>query len=110
MKADDLERVANFEFDCVVPIAAMELNGFYLDAARWREQLEKVKVAQAKAADELQEMLSAGVAQATLFGRAEINLDSQQQVTDALFKPRRARPADDTCMAASAARGKVSKL
>jgi len=63
----------------------MELNGIYLDAARWREQLEKVKVAQAKAADELQDMLSAGVAQATLFGRAEINLDSQQQVTDALL-------------------------
>jgi DNA polymerase-1 len=85
LKADDLERVANLEFECVVPIAAMELNGIYLDAARWREQLEKVKVAQAKAADELQDMLSAGVAQATLFGRAEINLDSQQQVTDALL-------------------------
>ena len=85
LRSDELERVANLEFDCVVPIAAMELNGFYLDAARWREQLEKVKVAQAKAADELQDMLSAGVAQATLFGRAEINLDSQQQVTDALL-------------------------
>lgn len=33
---------------------------------------------------ELQQMLSAGVAQASLFGVAEINLDSQQQVTDAL--------------------------
>jgi len=30
-------------------------------------------------------LLSAGVAQASLFGRAEINLDSQQQVTDALL-------------------------
>jgi DNA polymerase-1 len=63
----------------------MELNGFYLDEARWREQLDRVRVAQEKAADELQDMLSAGVAQATLFGRAEINLDSQQQVTDALL-------------------------
>lgn len=85
LKSDELERVADLEFDCIVPIAAMELNGFFLDAARWREQLEKVKVAQAKAADELQDMLSAGVLQATLFGRAEINLDSQQQVTDALL-------------------------
>jgi DNA polymerase-1 len=85
LRSDDLERVAELEFDCVMPIAEMELNGFYLDDARWREQLGRVTVAQVKAADELQDMLSAGVAQATLFGRAEINLDSQQQVTDALL-------------------------
>ncbi len=84
LKADDLVRVAKLEFDCIMPIAAMELNGFYLDEKRWREQLEKVKVLQAKAALELQQMLSAGVAQASLFGMTEINLDSQTQVTDAL--------------------------
>ncbi|MBA2621309.1 MAG: hypothetical protein H0U87_08920 [Acidobacteria bacterium] len=84
LRADELVKVAKLEFDCVMPIAAMELNGFYLDAARWREQLERVKVSQARVADELQDMLSAGVAQASLFGRAEINLDSQTQVTDAL--------------------------
>ena len=33
----------------------------------------------------MQDMLSAGVAQASLFGRSEINLDSQAQVTDALL-------------------------
>lgn len=85
LASDELERVAALEFECVVPIAEMELNGIYLDQPRWREQLEKVKTAQGKTADELQEMLSAGVAQASLFGRAEINLDSQQQVTDALL-------------------------
>jgi DNA polymerase-1 len=85
LKNDDLLQVAKLEFECVTPIAEMELNGFYLDEARWREQLARVKVAQEKAADELQELLSAGVAQASLFGRAEINLDSQQQVTDALL-------------------------
>ena len=77
LKADGLENVAALEFECIVPIAEMELNGFYLDESRWREQLEKVKIAQAKAADELQDLLSSGVAQASLFGRAEINLDSQ---------------------------------
>ena len=85
LKNDNLERVANLEFECTGPIAEMELNGFYLDESRWRQQLDKVKIAQAKAADELQDMLSAGVAQASLFGRAEINLDSQRQVTDALL-------------------------
>ncbi len=81
---DDLERVARLEFECVAPIAEMELNGFFLDESRWREQLEKAKTAQAAASNELQDMLSAGVAQATLFGRAEVNLDSQAQVTAAL--------------------------
>ena len=85
LRNDDLKRAADLEFECIMPIAEMELSGFYLDEARWREQLDRVKVAQAKSADELQELLSEGVAQATLFGRAEINLDSQQQVTDALL-------------------------
>lgn len=84
LQLDGLAEVARLEFECIMPIAEMELTGFYLDEPRWREQLEKVKVAQAKAADELQELLSAGVAQASLFGRPEINLDSQAQVTDAL--------------------------
>ncbi len=85
LKQDNLIQVAKLEFDCVMPIAAMELNGFYLDEARWREQLEKVKKEQEKVAAELQQMLSAGVAQASLFGVTEINLDSQPQVTDALI-------------------------
>ena len=85
LRNDDLTRAAELEFECIMPIAEMELNGFYLDEHRWREQLDRVKVAQARSADELQEMLSEGVAQASLFGRAEINLDSQQQVTDALL-------------------------
>lgn len=81
---DGLDEVAQLEFNCVMPIAEMELNGFGVDSDSWRAQLENVKKASAKAADQLQDMLSAGVAQASLFGRSEVNLDSQQQVTDAL--------------------------
>ena len=81
---DGLAEVLKLENECVMPIAEMELNGFYLDKERWREQLGVVQKAQAKFANELQDMLSAGVAQASLFGRAEINLDSQAQVADAL--------------------------
>jgi DNA polymerase-1 len=84
LRQDELVRVAKLEFDCVMPIAAMELNGFYLDEKRWREQLEKVKKEQEIVAFDLQKMLSAGVAQASLFGVTEINLDSQSQVSDAL--------------------------
>ena len=82
---DGLDEVAKLEFECVMPIAQMELNGFGVDSAAWRAQLGNVKKAAEKAGDELQDLLSAGVAQASLFGRAEINLDSQQQVTDALM-------------------------
>lgn len=84
LKNDELLRVAKLEFDTVVPLAQMELNGFYLDAERWREQLEKVKKQQTVIAAELQQLLSAGVSQASLFGVTEINLDSQNQVLDAL--------------------------
>ncbi len=83
--ADGLTEVLRLENECVMPIAEMELNGFYLDRERWQEQLDKVRVLQKKAGDELQDMLAAGVAQASLFGRTEINLDSQAQVTDALL-------------------------
>lgn len=85
LKNDELERVAQLEFECVVPIAQMELNGFAVDQPLWRERLDKVKKEQANTADQLQDLLSAGVSQASLFGRAEINLDSQQQVVDALL-------------------------
>jgi DNA polymerase I-like protein with 3'-5' exonuclease and polymerase domains len=84
LRSDDLEEVAALEFECVMPIAEMELNGFLLDRDRWLAHLDSVKVAHVAAADNLQEMLAAGVAQASLFGRPEINLDSQQQVSLAL--------------------------
>ncbi len=81
---DGLVDVAELEYECVAPVAAMEQNGFFLDRTRWLNQLEGVKISQAKLSDELQDMLSAGVAQASLFGRAELNLDSHAQVADAL--------------------------
>jgi DNA polymerase-1 len=82
--ADGLERVLQLENECVMPIAEMELNGFYLDAGRWSEQLAKVTKVQDRTASELQGMLAAGVAQASLFGAPQINLDSQAQVSAAL--------------------------
>ena len=39
---DGLNEVLELENECVMPIAEMELNGFYLDQERWREQLDKV--------------------------------------------------------------------
>src|SRR6266705_1195393 len=86
IKANDLIRCAQLEFECVMPVVDLELAGFYMDKQRWLKQLAFVEEKRAEVANELQEMLGEGVAQASLFGppRANINLDSQQQVTDAL--------------------------
>jgi DNA polymerase-1 len=86
IKALDLVQCAQLEFECVMPVVDIELTGFYMDKHRWLEQLNIVGERRAELANELQEMLGEGVAQASLFGpaRANINLDSQQQVTESL--------------------------
>ncbi len=86
LKQDALVKVAQLEFECVMPIAMLELSGIYIDPVRWREQLAKVKKDQLVIADELQDLLSGGIMQGSLFGRPEINLDSHTQLTDALTR------------------------
>src|SRR6266851_9662203 len=86
IKSLDLIRCAQLEFECVMPVVDIELTGFFMNKERWLEQLAIVETRRGELANELQEMLGEGVAQASLFGppRANINLDSQQQVTEAL--------------------------
>ncbi|PYK08083.1 MAG: hypothetical protein DME65_14810, partial [Verrucomicrobia bacterium] len=86
IKSLGLIQAAQLEFECVMPVVDLELAGFFMDKTRWLEQLSVVEEKRAEVANELQEMLGEGVAQASLFGppRANINLDSQQQVTEAM--------------------------
>src|SRR5256712_1117539 len=86
IKSLDLVQCAQLEFECVMPVVDLELAGFYMKKERWLEQLAIVETKRAELANELQGMLGEGVAQASLFGppRANINLDSQPQVTEAL--------------------------
>src|SRR5215813_6821193 len=86
IKSNALIGCARLEFECVMPVVDLELTGFYMEKGRWLEQLGIVEERRAELANDLQEMLGEGVAQASLFGppRANINLDSQQQVTEAL--------------------------
>jgi DNA polymerase I-like protein with 3'-5' exonuclease and polymerase domains len=88
IKALDLIQCAQLEFECLMPVVDIELNGFYMNKHRWLEQLSVVEKTRGELANELQEMLGEGVAQASLFGppRANINLDSQQQVTESLTR------------------------
>ncbi len=88
LKAEQLVPVAQLEFACVMPVACLELNGIFLDAACWREQIAVVKGKREQVAAELREMLAVGTVQGSLFenARADINLDSHTQLTAALTR------------------------
>jgi DNA polymerase I-like protein with 3'-5' exonuclease and polymerase domains len=88
LRAQSLGRCAQLEFECVVPVATLELNGIYLDSERWSEQLQFVDRRRRELASELQEFLSEESAQQSFFGptRDEINLDSAVQLTRALTR------------------------
>ena len=80
-----LEDVARLEFECILPIAAMELAGMALDVACWKTLVINLERAHEVLSDELKRELAAGIPQLTLFGEPpNINLDSPTQVTDAL--------------------------
>ena len=87
LKADSLIDCARLEFDCVMTVADMELTGFYMHKDRWLEQLAIVEKKRTQLAEELQVVLAEESLQGTLFGgpqRDDINLDSHQQLTQAL--------------------------
>jgi len=87
LRAEALVKCAQLEFECVMPVADIELSGFYMHKDRWLEQLAIVEKRRAELAEELQEILAEESSQGSLFGgpqRADINLDSHQQLTQAL--------------------------
>jgi DNA polymerase-1 len=87
LKAEGLVKCAQLEFECVMPVADIELAGFYMHKDRWLEQLAIVEKRRTELAEELQEILAEESMQGSLFGgpqRADINLDSHQQLTQAL--------------------------
>lgn len=87
LKAESLIKCAQLEFECVMPVVDIELAGFYMHKDRWLEQLSIVEQKREQLAEQLQEVLAEESNQGSLFGgpqRDDINLDSQQQVTQAL--------------------------
>ncbi|MDQ2921917.1 MAG: DNA polymerase [Acidobacteriota bacterium] len=87
LRSDSLVQCAQLEFECVMTVADMELTGFYMHKDRWLEQLAIVEKRRIQLASELQDVLAEESNQGTLFGgpqRDEINLDSHQQLTQAL--------------------------
>ncbi|MEK6283092.1 MAG: DNA polymerase [Acidobacteriota bacterium] len=85
--AESLREVAELEFNCVPVVVDIELAGFYMHKDRWLEQLAIVEKRRAQLSEELQSVLAVESSQGTLFGgpqRDDINLDSHQQLTQAL--------------------------
>ncbi len=81
-----LTEVAQLEFDCVNPVAAMQLSGIFLDAECWRAQVAETQAEYNEVAAKLRKELSVGLPQMSLFEEAtsSINLDSPAQIKDAL--------------------------
>ncbi|HEY6332413.1 MAG TPA: DNA polymerase, partial [Blastocatellia bacterium] len=76
--------VAKLEFDCVLPLAAMELYGMAIDAACWHRQTAMMTEAHETLSSELKQELAGGIEQLSLFGEPDINLDSPAQIIEAL--------------------------
>ena len=89
LKSESLVKVAQLEFECLMPVVDIELAGFYMHKERWLEQLSIVEKRRIELAEQLQQVLAVESSQGSLFGgpqREDINLDSQQQLTKALTR------------------------
>src|SRR4026208_1809114 len=87
LKSESLIKGAQLEFECVSTVVDIELAGFYMHKDRWLEQLGVVEKRRVELAEQLQEVLAEESSQGSLFGgpqRNDINLDSHQQLTQAL--------------------------
>ena len=75
--------IAQLEFDAVVPIGEMELNGIFVDAERWRKILVREEQLRDAAAQELLDLLEPGLPQQGLFNDvATVNLNSSTQIIE----------------------------
>jgi DNA polymerase-1 len=88
LRANSLTRTAQLEFECVVPLAALELAGVHLERECWRGKLKEIERRRDELYEQLQDELAEEPAQQSLFGpaRADINLDSHVQLTRALTR------------------------
>jgi DNA polymerase I-like protein with 3'-5' exonuclease and polymerase domains len=79
--------IERLKSDSLVKCAQLELAGFYMHKDRWLEQLGIVEKRRIELAEQLQQVLAEESSQGSLFGgpqRDDINLDSHQQLTQAL--------------------------
>ena len=86
LKKEELEKVAQLEFDFLVPLCEMELNGIKIDVDKWRIIMKDVAVERDETRAIIQDVLSQTEDQSTLFGVPLMNIDSHAQLKVALNK------------------------
>lgn len=79
-----LIKAAQLEFECVLPIAAMEVSGIHLDRGCWEELIRELEATHARLGAEVRTELATAAQSVDLFGEANINLNSPEQVHQAL--------------------------
>lgn len=80
LQRDELVSAALLEFNTIVPMAEMELNGCLIDQDRWRSLLPEVVKKRDSLEDEIQNILLPACNQRTVFGKSTINLRSPKQL------------------------------
>ncbi len=86
IKKLSLVEVAKLEFDTAPTVARLENAGIFIDKSRWLALCDVNDQAHKLIRAQLARDFAAVMPQMTLFGEAEINLDSPQQVQDALHR------------------------
>jgi DNA polymerase-1 len=87
LKNARLVETARLEFDCLSAIAQIELNGMLLDLSRWDDLRQELERSRDQLADGLRKQLQPALlsTQLDILGNQTfLNLDSQQQVLEAL--------------------------
>lgn len=82
----NLQGALQLEFDFTKPLAEMELNGIGFDVAKWRVIMKDVELEYKQLKHSIEESLVVVQDQTTLFGVSSINIDSPEQLKEALNK------------------------
>lgn len=85
VERDNLERVVELENKAVLPTGDIELNGIYIDRAKWIGLAEHAYEERELAANELDKFFIP-IVDKDLLGHANINYNSPQQLSSALSK------------------------
>lgn len=86
LQKEGLEKVAQLEFDFLIPLCEMELNGIKIDVDKWRIIMKDVEMERNKTKIMIHDILSQTEDQNTLFGMSLLNIDSNLQLKIALNK------------------------
>ncbi len=78
-------KVAGLEFDAVVPLSVMEMNGMHVDKILWEEKLENTHQRKKNVEEELKSALARLLSQKSLFStKIQIDLEDQSQLNGLL--------------------------